>query len=265
MNLKYVFAAIALWFSVSIPAAISETKTVVKRGVSIAAASDLKFALDELISEIKRETPDLNIKVTYGSSGNFFAQLSNNAPFDLYLSADIAFPRKLIEAGKAVKGSEFLYAVGQIVLWVPTSSKIDLEKEGIKSLLNPLVKKIAIANPAHAPYGRAAEAAMKKLGVYEAAMSKLVLGENISQTAQFVESGAADIGIIALSLAKATAMKEKGRYWEVPLDSYPPLEQGGIVLSWAKDAEAAKLVRDRLMNHSGQELLKKFGFRRPGN
>src|SRR5262249_39922487 len=157
------------------------------------------------------------------------------APFDLYLSADIDYPRKLMESRLALQESEFVYAVGHLVVWVPNGSKLDLDRLGIRAVADPSVKKLAIANPKHAPYRRAAEAALKKFGIYDDVKDRLVLGENIAQTAQFVESGSADVGIIALSLALAPAMRDKGRYWTVPLDAYPRLEQGGVILSWAKD------------------------------
>lgn len=234
------------------------------RIVTVAAAADLKFALDEVIAEFKKEHAEIDVQTTYGSSGNFFGQLSNRAPFDIYFSADVEHPRKLIEAGHADQASEFQYAIGQIVLWAPKTSALDLEGQGMQSLLDPSVKKIAIANPEHAPYGRAAEAAMKKLGVYDQIRDKLVLGENISQTAQFIETGAADVGIIALSLALAPAMSDKGKHWSVPLDAYPTLEQGGVVLNWAKDPAAAKELRDFVMGETGRTILKRYGFLLPG-
>lgn len=234
------------------------------RKVRVAAASDLKFAFDEVTSEFQKKNPSIKVEVTYGSSGNFFAQLSNKAPFDLLLSADLEYPRKLIEAGHGVKESEFQYAVGHLVLWVPKGSKLDLDKLGIRAVTDPSVKKVAIANPKHAPYGRAAEAALKKLGVYDDVKDRLVLGENIAQTAQFVESGAADVGLIALSLALAPGMREKGRFWDVPLDAYPRLEQGGLILNWAKDKEATQALRDFLTGKDGRAILKKYGFILPG-
>jgi molybdate transport system substrate-binding protein len=232
--------------------------------VTVAAASDLKFALDEVIAEFKTEHPTTEVTVTYGSSGNFFAQLSNKAPFDIYFSADIEYPRKLIEAGHADKATEFQYAIGQIVVWASKSSPLDVEGQGVQALLDPSVQKIAVANPEHAPYGRAAEAAMKKLGVYDQVKDKLVLGENISQTAQFIETGAADVGIIALSLALASAMSEKGKYAKVPLDAYPTMEQGGVILNWAKDPVAAQELREFVMGEQGRAILKRYGFLLPG-
>jgi molybdate transport system substrate-binding protein len=207
----------------------------------------------------------VSLEIVYGSSGNFFAQLSNRAPFDMYFSADMEYPRKLIEAGHADKRTEFLYAIGQIVVWAGASSPLDVETRGIEALLDERARKIAIANPEHAPYGRAAEAALRSLGVYEQVKDRLVLGENIAQTAQFVESGAADVGIIALSLAMAPAMQGKGRYWLVPLDAYPKMEQGGIILNWAKEREAAEDVCAFVTSAAGRTTLARYGFILPGS
>jgi molybdate transport system substrate-binding protein len=231
--------------------------------IAVAAAADLKFALDELTTEFHTHQPDINVQITYGSSGSFYTQLQNQAPFDLFFSADVAYPRKLAAAGLALDTNVFLYAVGRIVVWVPKASPVDIEKLGIQSLLAPSVQKIAIANPKHAPYGVAAVAAMKSLKVYEQAEPKLVFGENVAQTAQFVQSGAADIGIIALSLAVAPQMRDTGRYWEIPLDVYPKMEQGGIILNWTKEAEAARAFRDFVLGQHGRAVLKRNGFYLP--
>jgi molybdate transport system substrate-binding protein len=235
-----------------------------ERVVQVAAAADLKFALDEIVQAFHRLHPDITAQVTYGSSGNFFAQLSNRAPFDIYFSADVDYPRKLIEQGLALKETEFLYAVGRIVVWVPRRSRVDLERLGIRALADPAVRKVAIANPKHAPYGRAAEAAMKTLGVYEAVEGRLVLGENITQTAQFIQTGAADVGILALALALAPALREEGRYWEVPLDAYPRIDQGGVILPWAKDMVAAQALRAFVLGPEGKDILRRYGFFLPG-
>ncbi|HEX3725281.1 MAG TPA: molybdate ABC transporter substrate-binding protein [Pirellulales bacterium] len=232
--------------------------------VRVASASDLKVALDELVTAFHREHPQIHVEPTYGSSGNFYAQLTNHAPFDLFLSADISYPRKLIDAKLADAASEFLYGIGQIVVWVPNGKNIDVEKFGAKTLEEPSVRKIAIANPAHAPYGRAAEAALKSLGLYDTLKDRLVMGDNIAQTAQFVESGAADVGIIALSLALAPAMRAKGHYWLVPIDVYPRLEQGGVIMSWAVDRPSAAAFRQFMLDKSGREILEQFGFEIPG-
>src|SRR5262249_3283280 len=157
----------------------------------------------------------------------------------MFLSADIAYPRQLIDAQLADADSEFLYGIGQLVVWTPKTTSIDVERNGIQALTERNVGKIAIANPAHAPYGRAAESALKSLGVYDAVKDRLVLGDNVAQAAQFVESGAADAGIIAHALALSPNLGDKGSFWIVPADAYPRLEQGGVIMSWATDREAA--------------------------
>jgi molybdate transport system substrate-binding protein len=241
------------------PSQAAETRTV-----RVAAAADLKVAFGEIIVEFQRQNPDVKVEASYGSSGNFYAQLSSRAPFDLFLSADVDYPKRLIEQGLASTDSEFSYAVGGLVLWVRRASPIALENLGIKALLDPAARKIAIANPRHAPYGRAAEAAMKELGVFDAVKDRLVLGENISQTAQFVESGAADIGLISEALAVAPPLRDEGRNWEVPRESYPRIEQGGVILSWAQDRAAAEALRRFILSDAGQEILRRYGFRSVG-
>jgi len=227
--------------------------------LTVAAAADLKFAFDDAVKAFNEKQPATKVSVTFGSSGNFFTQLQNGAPFDLFFSADIQYPKKLAEAGLTVD-TVFPYSIGQIVLWVPKNSPLDVKKLGIKALLEPSVSKIAIANPEHAPYGRAAVAALQTLKVYDQIQPKLVFGENIAQAAQFVQSGAADIGILALSLAIAPKMAEAGSYWEVPLDAYPKLEQGGVILKASKNTEDARAFRDFVLSEQGRAILKRYGF-----
>jgi molybdate transport system substrate-binding protein len=219
---------------------------------------------DDLIAAFENEHPEIRIQVTYGSSGNFFAQLMNKAPFDIFFSADIAYPRQLVEQGLADKDRELPYAVGQIVVWVPRDSSIDVENQGIQSVVDPAARKVAIANPLHAPYGRAAEAALKNLGVYDQVRDRLVLGENVAQTAQFVESGAADIGIIALSSAMAPAMQHKGRYRLIPRDAYPAIQQASVILNWAKNRETTQAFRTFVSGPRAREIFKQYGFLLPG-
>jgi molybdate transport system substrate-binding protein len=232
------------------------------RSIRVAAAADLRFAMDELITEWNALVPATPAEATYGSSGNFFAQISQGAPFDVFFSADAAYPRELETAGLAEPGSTRLYAIGQIVVWVAADSGID-PALGLKGLTDASVRSVAIANPEHAPYGRAAEAAMRSAGVYEALEAKLVLGENVSQAAQFVESGSADAGVIALSLAAAPTLRDRGRYAVVPIDSYPPLEQGAVVLGAAADPEAAGAFLDFVLGPDGRRVLDRFGFLPP--
>ena len=241
---------------------LTQPSVALTEDLTIAAASDLNFAFKDLVVEYEKKT-GVHVKLSLGSSGNFFSQISNGAPFDLYFSADIRYPQKLEEAGHGVPGSLYKYAVGRIVLWVPTGSPLEVEKLGMEALLAPSVRKIAIANPKHAPYGRAAVAAMEHFKVYDRAKEKLVMGENISQTAQFIESGTCDIGIVALSLALAPTMKAAGKYWEIPSEAHPPLEQGAVILKNSKNQEAAKLFLEFLNDPQGQEIMRRYGFTLP--
>jgi molybdate transport system substrate-binding protein len=157
---------------------------------TIAAAADLQFALDDILGGFRRAHPSADIRVVYGSSGNFYTQIRGGAPFDLFLSANLDYPRRLAGDGLAVPESLFTYAVGRIVVWAPAGSPLDPARLGMRALEAPEVRHVAIANPEHAPYGRAAVAAMKSMGVYDRVSGKLVLGENVAQALQFVESGA---------------------------------------------------------------------------
>lgn len=237
-----------------------ETAQRRSRIVRVAAASDVQFAMADLVRAFEASHADIDVVVAYGSSGTYHAQILRQAPFDLFLSADMLYPRDLIAKGMGAKDGAFLYAIGRIVLWVRQESPIDVERLGIQALKDRRIRHVAIANPLHAPYGRAAEAAMRHFGVADAVKGRLVFGENIAQAAQFVESGAADIGIIARSLAVAPAMRSKGRYWEVPADAHPLLEQGGLVLAAAKDPGAASLLRQFMTSAEGRAILTRYGF-----
>jgi len=215
--------------------------------LTVGAAADLQFALDE----IARDFQAAEVRPTYGSSGNLFSQIQNHAPFDVFLSADINYPRRLAESGGAVANSIFTYGTGHIVVWVPKSSHLDPGH----ALGDPAVRHIAIANPQHAPYGRAAEAALHSMGIYDAVAGKLVFGENITQTLQFVQSGAADAGIVALSLALAPAVRKTGSYWTIPDNTHPAVEQGGIIV---RDSPAARAFTAYIQ--SG--VLDRYGFTR---
>lgn len=240
---------------------IAVSGTALSAEIAIAAASDLNFAIKDIIAEYEKSTGN-HVKLSLGSSGNFYAQIQNGAPFDLYFSADIGYPKKLEEAGLTVPGSLYRYAVGRIVVWTALESHINVAK-GIDSLKDPNIKKVAIANPKHAPYGRAAVAAMEHFKVYDQVKDRLVFGENISQAAQFIESGACEIGIIALSLAVAPTMKSKGTYWEIPSDAHPPLEQGAAILKSSKQQETAKHFLAFMRGTQGQEIMKRYGFTLP--
>ena len=171
--------------------------------------------------------------------------------------------RQLTAAGQADGASLFQYAVGRLVLWVPADSSLDVEHQGMNVLLDPSVKKIAIANPQHAPYGRAAVAALKHDGMYDRVADRLVLGDNISQAAQFVESGNAQAGFVALAHAVAPSMRGKGKYWEVPVDAYPPLAQGVVLLSHSPHKKEAAEFLEYIKTKDSAELFRKYGFTLP--
>ncbi len=230
--------------------------------ITVAAAADLTAALPEIAAKYKSRTGQ-EVKLTFGASGNLTTQICNGAPFDIFFSADEGYPKQLIDAGLADKNTLYRYAVGRLVLWVPNDSPLDLSKLGMQALLDPAGKKISIANPQHAPYGRAAEAALRHFGIYDQISSRLVLGENISQAAQFVESGNAQAGLIALSHALAPAMKSKGRYWTVPLDAYPTLKQAAVVLSHSKQKEEASKFLEFVRSPEITSLLQSDGFSLP--
>jgi molybdate transport system substrate-binding protein len=238
--------------------ALPTIRTVSAQETRVAAAADLKFALDELSAQYERQT-GRKIGVSYGSSGNFFAQIQNGAPFDLLLSADIEYPRKLEAAGLAEPGTLYEYAIGRIVIWMPADARVDVAKLGWKVLLEPGVEKIAVANPEHAPYGRAAVAALRNAGIYEQVRAKLVYGENIAQAAQFVSSRNAQAGILALSLAISPPMKD-GKRWEIPANMHEPIAQGAIILKGAKDQQGARAFLAFLKSGAGRKILDSYGF-----
>jgi len=226
--------------------------------ITVAAAADLQFAMQDIAARFQKETGK-TVKLTYGSSGNFFQQIQNGAPFDIFFSANLDYAKKLDAAGLTEPGSYYQYAKGKIVIWVPKESKLDLTP-GMKAFLDPSVKKIAVANPQHAPYGQAAVAAMQSQNVYEKVKDRFVLGENISQTASFVVSGSADVGIVALSLALSPNMKDKGRYVEVPADEYPPIEQACVILGSSKNKETARQFMAFIKTSAIADVLRSYGF-----
>ena len=231
------------------------------QAITVAAAADLQAVMPELTALYQKQSGK-TVQVVYGSSGNFYQQIQNGAPFDVFFSANLDYAKRLEAAGLVEPGSLYEYATGKIVLWVPKDSKIDVGS-GLKALLSPEVKKISIANPEHAPYGQAAVAAMQKAGVYDQLKSKLVLGENISQAASFVASGAADAGIVALSLALSPNMKDKGRYAEIPPADYPPIEQACVIVKASQKKPEAKGFLEFVKSAPARELLKRYGFELP--
>lgn len=229
--------------------------------VTVAAAADLHSALDEISAQFQSKN-SARVKVTYGSSGNFYQQIQNGAPFDIFFSANTDYPKKLGTAGLTAPETYYEYARGKIVLLVRQSSTLDLTP-GLKVLLDPSVKKIAIADPSHAPYGQAAVAALKSQNLYDKVSAKIVTGENISQAASFVLSGGADIGIVAMSLAVTPASRSQVRYTEIPADEYPPIQQACVILKSSKQQQLARQFESYIQSPEAAKTLQKYGFEVP--
>jgi molybdate transport system substrate-binding protein len=248
--LKPLFAACALLLTLSAHA----------EKITIAAAADLKFAMGEIVTAFKQANPGEAVDVIYGSSGKFHTQIQQDAPYDLFFSADIKFPQELAKAGLAASEVK-PYAFGRIVLWSTTQ---DASKMTLASLTDPKIARIAIANPKHAPYGQRAEEALRSAGVWDKVETKLVYGENIANTAQFVATGNAQAGIIALSLALNPELASKGGYWLIPDTLHAPLEQGYIITKRAAANPLAKRFADYMAGKPARAVMVKYGFVLPG-
>jgi molybdate transport system substrate-binding protein len=225
--------------------------------ILVAAASDLKFALDSIITIYKQTNPRSTVQVTYGSSGKLYEQIRRGAPFDMFFSADLVYPEQLRQQNHCL-GNVVQYGVGRLVVW---SNRKDIVASDMSILANPKIRKVAIANPLHAPYGKRAVESLIHFNLYSALKPKLVYGENISQTAQFLTTGAADAGVIALSLALSPAMQPyNGTYFLVPQDSHQRLEQGYVILRNAKDKTAVTEFASFFGEESSRGILTYFGF-----
>lgn len=228
--------------------------------LTVAAAADLKYAMAEVVQGFRAAHAGDDIELVYGSSGKFLTQIVNGAPFDMYFSADIEYPRKLEMMGLTASETR-PYAFGRIVLW---SLKSELGKLDLNVLPKSAVAKFAVANPQHAPYGRRAREALQHEGVWEAMRGKLVLGENIAHTAQFVDSGAADAGIVALSLVLSPVMQGKGAWTLIPAEWHAPLEQGFVITRRAADNPLARAFADYMATESARAVMRRYGFVLPG-
>ncbi len=256
MKLKRAISAVMLFLGIA-------SELCAAQEITVAAAADLQFAMQEVKARFQQEAGK-SVKLIYGSSGNFAQQLQNGAPFDMFFSANLEYPRQLEAAGLVEPGTFYPYATGKIVVWVPNDSKLDLSS-GLKVLLDPSVKKIAIANPQHAPYGQAAVAALQKENIYPQVKDKFVLGENIAQAAAFAASGSAEAGVVALSLALSPNMKEKGRYVEVPDADYPPIQQACVIMRSSSNKETARQFLKFVQSSAIREVLRQYGFGLPPN
>ncbi|HKW57615.1 MAG TPA: molybdate ABC transporter substrate-binding protein [Candidatus Acidoferrum sp.] len=245
-------------FSAFTTAARPQTKEV-----RIAAAADLKFAMQDLATVFEKQT-GITVAVTYGSSGNFFSQLQSGAPFDVFFSADTEYAERLDAAGLGEPGTLSVYAIGRLAVWMPATAGTDLAHRGWNALLDAGVQRVSVANPKHAPYGMAAVAALRRAGIYDRVKAKLIFGEDVSQAAQFVESGNAQAGIIAMSFAVSPAMRA-GEVWEIPANGYPPIKQAAIVMKGSPNRRAARMFLEFVREPRAAEILAKDGFALPSS
>jgi molybdate transport system substrate-binding protein len=240
---------------------LSWTQASTAQPLSLAAASDLQVALPEIARQFESVSGH-PVRLTFGSSGNFYSQIKNGAPFDVFLSADIEYPRALIKDGKADASSLYSYGVGRLVVWARHTSGVDLRR-GIEVTTDAAVRRIAIANPAHAPYGRAAIEALTAAGLHDRVRAKLVLGENVSQAAQFVQSGNAQVGLLALSLALSPALEQAGSYALIPDTLHRPILQGAVMVTASRHTALARQFLDFLESEPAVALLQAAGFAKP--
>ena len=256
-SLCFLAAAVAL--GLPCPAAAQRPA---REPLSVAAASSLKLPIEEAARAFEADNAGVTVAVTLGASGAFFAQIQQGAPVDLFLSADREYPRKLVEAGLAAPGGDVVYGVGRLVAWVPKGSTVDLERRGLAALADPSMKRLAIANPRVAPWGRAAEAALRSAGILDAVRERLVLGQSVAQAAQFASTGAADAALIPVSLTFAAGLGE-GRTLAVPQAAYPPQEQSAVVVAASPRQALARDFLSFLTGPKGRAILERYGYALP--
>ncbi|MBS1818435.1 MAG: molybdate ABC transporter substrate-binding protein [Acidobacteria bacterium] len=225
--------------------------------IAVAAASDLQPVLPDIATRFQRATGQ-TVRISYGSSGTFVSQIQNGAPFDVFLSADDAYVRRLVDSGHGDPHGQVGYATGRLALWSRKDRGLALAS--VASLGDGRIRRIAIANPDHAPYGRAAVDALERSGVYEQVRGKIVRGENVAQAAQFAQSGSADVAIVALSLTLAPAMAQIGTAVELPMTAFAPIRQTAVVLTRSRNQDLARRFVGFLVDPDIQRLLQSSGF-----
>lgn len=228
----------------------------------IAAAASLQGALDEVAAAFETAHPGAKVEISYGASGSLTAQIQQGAPFDLFLAADMTYPAKVAENGHG-RGAVFAFVTGHLVLWVRKDLALDPAKGGLAMLRDPRFKHIALANPKLAPYGAAAEAALRSANLWDALQPRLVFGGNIAQTAQYLQVGAAEAGFIAASEARHPDLQAKGVEWTMPDSSHPPLTQGGVLLTNGAAPAAADAFAAFLHGAESQAVFARYGFGKP--
>jgi len=233
-----------------------------RRTLAIAAAANLKAAAEEFQRGFEGGHPGVEVALTLGASGALFSQIQNGAPFDLFLSADREYTARVVAAGLGAAADERVYALGKLVAWLPPGSTLDLGGRGLTALADPAVKRIAIANPAVAPFGRATEAAFRAAGIHDAVKAKLVLGTSVSQAAQFATTGAADVAFLPASLTFGKELAG-GKVVPVPEALYPRIDQAAIVLAASREPVLARAFLAFVTGPEGRAILAKYGYGLP--
>jgi molybdate transport system substrate-binding protein len=264
-NRSLVKRAFMLWPACLLPLffVVGTVRAVRAETVTIAAAADLTYCIEELNRSYQESHPDTELKLSTGSSGNFSTQIQNGAPFDVFLSADIQYPKNLTSGGSVDPSTLTVYAVGRIVLWTTKPDTVNLDR-GIEVLRDrAAVKKIAIANPEHAPYGRAAKSILENSGIWAEVQDRIVQGENIAQTAQFVQTGNVDAGFVALSLLSSPNLKHIGRYIEMDPKLYPKLEQAMVLTTAGSKRPLVRAYFQFLQSQAARTIFNQYGFTLP--
>lgn len=248
--------SLAAWTLAAAPRARADT-------LDVAAAADLRPALDEVVRAFRAEHPGLDVRVTYGASGTLATQIGRGAPFEVFFSADERYPRTLIESGAAVAESLTPYATGHLALWMPAGGPVTPDAS-LAAIRDPRVRRVAIANPEYAPYGRAAEEALRAAGVLDAVRPRLVLGESVAQAAQFAESGNADAAILPLAIALTPALQRSGRHVALAPTLDPGVVQAAVITQRGRRNMAATALLRFVVGPAGRDILLRRGFGAPG-
>ncbi|MDD4932595.1 MAG: molybdate ABC transporter substrate-binding protein [Methylacidiphilaceae bacterium] len=235
-----------------------QAEAVPERVLRIGAAADLRYALPEAIAAFSQGGKPYRMEATYASSGKIYAEVLQGANLDLFLAADREYPQRLVGAG-AARGDVFVYAHGSVVLWARKEADLWKAGDAVRALRSPSLRRLALANPRVAPYGRAAEETLRRAGLFAEVEGKLVFGENVAQAFQFAEQGAADACLISRSLALAPAAQKEGRFEEFSPGISPTLEQGGVILKGCRHLDLAESFRDFLLSPEGQKLFRSHG------
>lgn len=250
-------------FAVSCRAALTATLLIACAGAAradealVAVAANFANAVEAISAAFTADTGH-TLQITTGATGKLYAQISEGAPFQVMLSADVKTPARIEEEGLGVAGSTFTYAVGKLVLWSPDAGRISDDPKAALEAVDTLF--IAIANPDVAPYGVAAREALQALGVWDAVQPKIVMGENIGQTFSMVDTGAAHVGFIAASAIHGPGIEPRGSSYDIPQEMFTPIEQGAVLLNPGKDNVAAVAFLDYLKGDTAKGIIESFGY-----